>query len=514
MLAFLHGLVRQYLIQNAVTHALREGDSLPTTALDPSSFPTINDGRAYPVIFGTPRIDGYDTAWTGKPWSDAHHRSDVEVYRLFYCGAHLIVCQGPIDGFVQFCYGDAGGGKVCWPVADDPTEFAADGLTSATIAAPKLFGGPYRSGGITGTLDLLLGESDQARNDYLIARQGSADIPAYRFVASVVCKDVMWGNNPQPQVLAAFPKRVFTQGDGEERWYVEKAPINGGLDLNAVHILRECWTDTIWGVGRPESGLGDTWEAVADLCYEEQLGLTAAFQPEPGNLQNLMRQVEEIADLVTYKDPTTGKLEIMAIRDDYELDEVPHFNEQDFEVVNHTKTHWRYVPGRIVVAYSNRLNPDAGGTAPWDNDSVIAKQGERLVEQTLDYPLIHNDDLAIEVAARKGRALSASPHTFELVGKTCMRGLHVGSPLVLEYADPHLSITQMACRVMEISEGGSEDESVTLTVREDVYKAGYTIQGLPVTGWTEPEPEEVRTDIEVILAAEGCSATFASTAPV
>lgn len=487
--------------------------------LDTSRFPRVEESEAYPVIFGTPRIDGYDVPWTGNVRVFNHKRSDVVVYKWYTADAHIIYCQGPIDGFKQFWYGDAAGGKCAWPVAQDqwdttgdwedaPETYAADGLTSTLIDAWFLYGGPYASGGIYGEVDFCLGAWDQAQNAYL-ASVLDANIPAFRGLAAVVFKNrFRWGNAPMPMVLAALPKRVLIESRGEERWYVAKAPIGtGGLDLNACHILRECLTDLDWGEAMDADDLGDTWTAVADTCYTEGLGLSASYQPEPGNLKQFVADLLDVMDAVLYDDPDTGDVQIKLLRDDYEIADLPVFTERDFEVVSHVQRHWRDVPGRVLVKYTDRQHPNDTVPAPYEDAAIIDKQGGRVAEKVLEYPMICDADLAADVAARKGRAATGLLTVMTLECKGIMAGLHKGQPFKISYSVPGLSITQMVVRVVEREFAGSEDPSFTMEVMEDVYKAGYTIRTVATSTWTETTPAESVTVIDSLaIAAE--EATF------
>lgn len=493
-------------IAYSIAYLLRsKGSSGDSGTLDTTRFPTVEEGRAYPVIFGTPRIDGYDAPWVANVRTDDHHRSDVVVYTVYSSDAHLIYCQGPIDGFKQFWYGDSAGGKCAWPTANDPTVYAADGETEISFpsAAWFLYGGPYSGGGILGNMDALLGSWTQPRNAYLVSKLG-ADVPAYRGLASLVCKQLFWGVSPYPQILAALVKRVLVEGRGEERWYVAKAPIGGdGLDLNACHMVRECLTNQDWGDAMATADLGDTWEPVADVCYTEGLGLSASYSPEPGNLKTFIAEVLEVMDAVLYDDPTTGKIEIKLLRDDYDVDDLPLFTERDFKIVSHVKPHWRDAIGRTLVQYTDRQHPTNDVPASYEDLAIIAKQGGRIVEKTLEYPMICDFDLANDVAARKGRSATALLSVMTLECKGIMAGLHKGQPFRLSYDIPGLSITSMVVRVSEMEVAGSDDASFTMDVMEDVYKTAYTIRTAATSQWTDSTPGQDVTIIDSLeIAAE------------
>ena len=105
----------------------------------------------------------------------------------------MILTQGQIDGIKQIKLLD----RVCWPDADDPTVYQADGANSAVIDEPDLFGEfarrSYGDGGIAGTIDFEYGDAAQARNDYLVEQLGS-NISAMRGLTTVVFRQVDLGS--------------------------------------------------------------------------------------------------------------------------------------------------------------------------------------------------------------------------------------------------------------------------------------------------------------------------------
>jgi hypothetical protein len=514
--------VAPYVLAAAAAAAISIGVSYLTqprppkvggTPLDISAFPRIDEGAAYMVIFGTVRIDGYDAEWVGDTLVWERERSDVVVYRYYYAGAHFIYCRGPVDGLKQLWSGDPGGGKVAWPTVNDPTVFAADGAASAIIDA-TLYGGPYEGGHgpLKGTFDILLGTATQARNAYLAGQLGS-DIPAFRGVASIVAERCNWGCIPTPQVLAGVWKRVLIQDDGAARWYIAKAPIGAdGLDLNAIHILRECMCNPDWGERHAAAELGSTWTTAADTLYAESFGLNGAFIPEPGSLKEFVRMVLETIDAGLYDDPETGLLEIQLTRPDYTIADLPKFTRSDFEITGLARPAWLDIPGHITFKGSSRLTPQTGMTSDYIDRAIIDKQG-RDVPQTVVLSLICTQTLLDTVAARKGRAMTARAHVLELKCKRTMSALHRGQPFVIEYDDPDLAILQMVVRPIEINYGGSEDQTVTMSVVEDVYAQQYTILGAATTGWTEPTASLETATEDLIVATHACSASFTSTAP-
>ena len=181
------------------------------------------------------------------------------------------------------------------------------------VDKPKLFGGNKKEGGVGGApwrgrLDLLFGDSAQARNSYLQSECDS-NIPAFRGVTSVVHKKVYVGNSPYLKPWSYLCRRISTQVSGDAQWYPEKAHIRpgSGNDLNAAHIIRECLIDNEWGSGFDVADIDDdSFTAAADTLYDEGFGLSMIWD-QSGLVEDFIGTVLSMIAGFLYQDLTTGK---------------------------------------------------------------------------------------------------------------------------------------------------------------------------------------------------------------
>lgn len=126
-------------------------------------------------------------------------------YRYFL-GLHLIPCLGPVDRLLRLD-------------VDDRTAWAGNSPGGRLyVNAPGLFGGDKREGGVSGYIDVANGGPTQAANDYLSARWGATETPAFRGVLGLVFRQFYLGNNPYLKPWAVKVQRVFTTDDGAEQW--------------------------------------------------------------------------------------------------------------------------------------------------------------------------------------------------------------------------------------------------------------------------------------------------------
>lgn len=136
----------------------------------------------------------------------------------YYMGLHFGLCHGPVDAVHDVVVGE----RPAWSGAQ-----TASGAIA--IDAGELFGGDKREGGISGTLDILMGEPAQGQNSYLASLLG-AGIPAFRGILSAVWRGgQVAANNPYVKPWAFRVKRILQGWAGGSAWYPEKAEIGSYL---------------------------------------------------------------------------------------------------------------------------------------------------------------------------------------------------------------------------------------------------------------------------------------------
>lgn len=101
------------------------------------------------------------------------------------------------------------------------------------IDEPNLFGGDEEEGGVVGTIDIDMGGPDQEPNSYLVSQLGP--VSAFRGWVSVILNQVYVTKGRYVKPWEFLCQRVtIRQTDGIEQWYLEKAPIYGGLPEESV----------------------------------------------------------------------------------------------------------------------------------------------------------------------------------------------------------------------------------------------------------------------------------------
>lgn len=129
----------------------------------------------------------------------------------YLLGMHVVLAEA-VDKVLAIRFSD----RVAWEGVSEGGQIE--------VNEPELFGGKKREGGVSGTIDVLMGGPTQTTNDYLVSRLGAV-VPAFRRVASLVFRQFYFGNNPYLKPLAVKVTGIHSHG---EDWYSEKAEIGHG----------------------------------------------------------------------------------------------------------------------------------------------------------------------------------------------------------------------------------------------------------------------------------------------
>lgn len=528
ILAFGPAAIVWFVVKMAIVMAVSYGVSRllqkkpPSIKSNPNTFnqPVIEEGSKYPVIFGTCWVENPIIGWWGDTKAVARYLRipDSDGQKLYfwdyYHGAHHIIAQGFCDGILQIKVGE----NLVWPNADDKFELAADAESSAVINLPDLYGGIKAPdsgeivvrGGLVGTVDLEYGAAAQVVNDYLTSVQGSY-ISASRGLTAAVLRQVYVGCDPNVQSWKYLVKRTAHDTDGSEIWYAAKATIRN-YEMNPAHILRNCYTNTEWGLGESTAKFNDTvWQAFADALYDEGFGLCMKWESDQ-SLEDFIADVKRHIDAIVYEDHLTGNYVPVLIRDDYVPAELEEFDNTDItEISEFSRGAIRKIPDVTYLQYWNMYdnlpvvisNHDIG---------LINQQNEMLIPNETAFNGIVNDELAGRVAAREQYQIGAFPALLEFKAKRTMSHLNPGDVFKLVY--PPLGIVSMYIRILDIKYGKLTDGELTFTAMEDIFGMKDSLYAIPSPGgwydipYTEPEdgiydnPEILYTRTgEILLSA-------------
>lgn len=387
---------------------------------------------------------------------------------------HVAACSGPVDVVEKI-------------LADDRDAYTAPVTTSSTIYinSPELFGGDKKEGGLSGQMDVQMGEAGQNAS-MLLTLQLGPDLPGFRGVLGFVWRGIMSANNPYLKAFSFVIGRILKGWQDDEAWYPEKATISHTVvtrtqnDINPAHIIYQCLTNTDWGMGYPISSIDDdNFRAAADALYAEGFGLSLAWHQQSTIDTFLGIIFNHIAGSLNV-DPRTGKYQIHLIRQDYEIDDLPVFDDHNIsELAGYQRAGWGELVNEVTVKFTDASNFEETAVTV-QNIATIQAQGS-IVSQSLDFQGITNASLASRVAQRELIARSAPLAKIQIkINRDAWQSLPNG---VFKLTWPKLGIVAMVMRVVSVGTGTLENGTITIDAIEDVF-------GLPDSSYVNQQDNE------------------------
>lgn len=390
----------------------------------------------------------------------------------YYVGIHFVLCHGPIDSIKE--------------IYVDTTRLAWSGINTGTtpivINKPDLFGGVEREGGVVGNVDICMGGSSQGQNAYLVSKLG-INIPSFRGVVSAVLNRVLVGNNYYLKPWGFVGTRVHVRKNGLTQWYDTKAEPITGL-INAAHVIRDCLTDTSWGLGVQETLIDDTsFMLAADTLYTEGLAFGFLWDSEI-SIQDFIVEVCTHIQGTVYVDRTTGKFKLTLQRALTSTSGLIDLNPTNTrEVSNFARKSLGELFSSITVKYLDNSTRQQDSVVVTDSALMQRQGGEK--NKSITYSGVTSRAMAQRLALRDLGQYSVPLYTATLACNRVAENLNVGDAFTLTWAED--LGTTLIMRVMTINLGTATKGEITITAIQDIFTAANVIYTTPPeTTWVDP----------------------------
>lgn len=270
------------------------------------------------------------------------------------------------------------------------------------------------------------------------------------------------------------------------------------MDMNPAHIIRECLTDTVWGMGTPASAIDDAaFAAAADTLFAENFGLSLLWVRQ-SKIEDFVQEILDHIQGVLYVDPSTGLLTLSLVRGDYDAGTLEELTPDNCDLTNFSRKLWGDIVNEIIVTWTNPEN-EQEETITVQDDASIATQGG-VVSDSRNYYGVRNPQLAMDLAMRDLR--SAGQPLASCTAEVSREFWSKRPASVIKLTWPEYGISELVMRVQSVEYGKPGDPTIKLDLMEDVY--GLDIgeySAPPSTSWEEisSEPEEA-SEIEIFTA--------------
>lgn len=488
-----------YVVTLILSIALSPRPQKPkSAAIDDFEFPTAEEGRPIPVVFGEVDITGPNVLWYGdlrvRPIKKRSGFSKATVGYKYYIGFHLGLAHGEADSITRIAWDN----KEVW-------SGNITGNASGSIDLPDIFGGSGRGGGVVGDFDIAMGGDSQTANAYLteaVATTSPADeVPAFRGIVSLYWKAGYIGNSEYVKPIAVRMKRILKGWEGTV-WYSSRATVDGGM--NPVHVLYQCLTDTRWGMGVAVTRINDSnFRAMADLLFSENFGLHIIWAQSSTIEQFIQIVLDHIGGGLSLR-LDSGLFELTLFRGNYDIDDLIEYDQAD--IINLTKYEKQALGdtvNEVTLTYTDPATRNPTTITAQDLASVES-QGARI-PAPVELKGIRNHAIAREVLGRElaQRTMPLTKITFTIN----RRAWHVGFGDLFRFTWPERQCYGKVFRVLKISKGTLQENEITVEALEDIYQyslgTGLAHQsGSPLPAEPETPPDDDDSGANVISASQ------------
>jgi len=274
-------------------------------------------------------------------------------------------------------------------------------------------------------------------------------------------------------------------------------------DMNPAHIIRECLTDTNWGLGYPESDIDDaSFTASANTLFSEGMGISILWSQQT-SIDDFVEEILRHIDAALFVDRSTGKFVLKLIRGGYDPASLLVLDESNISrVENYTKQTLAELVNEVTVTY-NSSESGQGETVTVQNLALIQQQGA-IIPSSIEYPGFSHAAIAATVAARDLKATSSPVVSATIYANRKAAGLNIGDVFKWQWTELDESGTGVATsyvmRVAEIAFGDGVDNTVRIQCVQDVFALpDITYVEAAPTEWIDPSAQPLPASPRLVI---------------
>jgi len=239
-------------------------------------------------------------------------------------------------------------------------------------------------------------------------------------------------------------------------------------DINPAHIVRDCLTNSVWGIGVSESNIDDfSFKKAADMLYSEKMGMSIKWT-DSTSINEFVDNVKEHINAQLYLDRVTNKWKLYLIRDDYDVADLISLDESNIRNLDFERRTLAECVNSVTVTYWDRER-GKDSTVTVQDIARIAQQGG-VISQSIDYKGFTNSDLASRVALRDLKTLSSTLASVSFdVDESFSESWHEGMPFKL--SDDSYGLSEAVMRIRTIKRGDGVNNTVYVEAIEDSFSS-------------------------------------------
>lgn len=465
---------------------------------DPDSVSRATETTPIPIIVGTVKTVGNIT-WDGdednKPivkkvksggfFGLFQNTEKVNVGFEYYMGMQIMLGMASSESPIKLMKWQIDG----YTLYDNTS--GPDGSFSASVNN-KNFMGEYENGpgGYQGNFTFYAGESNQARDPYLLSVLGD-NIPKYNRRCHFIWKKGYYGNNETPNTWSFVLKRILHNSWSNPG----KDEIDGSV--NPACYIYYLLTDKECGLGKSDSEINlVNFLEVHEKLYDEGIGISDIITTDI----DVETKINQIFDIIGGQFNTNSeKISIKLTRNDYDVDDLEVISGRKVvNITNDTIGSLSTIVNEVKVKYIDINDDFKEKYAISQNQGVIFERA-RVETTILDYVGVTSAHVAQMIADRELIPLTAPLRKCRMSIAYSDRVLSTGDVVVINYPDEDYDNTIM--RITDVNYGNINSSTIVLSLIQDQF--GYNLQiynPVPSNSYTPPDYTAVAADLKFIEA--------------
>lgn len=291
----------------------------------------------------------------------------------------------------------------------------------------------------------------------------SADIGLYTTVTGT-------GSFSEVTKIVFYNKSTIGTGSGQTEYDEVNFLANQYFrpDMNPAHIIRECLTDSKWGMGYSDADIDDaSFITAANTLFDEQMGISMIWDTQVP-IEDFILEITKHIDGVVFVNRSTGLFTLKLLRNDYVVGSLLTLNESNIvSIQDYTKRLGDDLVNSVSVKYTNGYTWKDALVEVQDLGAIIM-QGA-TVNTTVDYPGFCNPIVATKAARRDLKTLSSPLIGCTIIANSDAYDLNIGSAFKLTW--PDYDITDKIMRVVGLSISDGTNTQVRINCTEDSFAA-------------------------------------------
>ncbi len=268
-------------------------------------------------------------------------------------------------------------------------------------------------------------------------------------------------------------------------------------DMNPAHIIRECLTDPLWGMGYQDSDIDDdSFIYAANRLYSEGMGMSILWDTQT-SIEEFVKIVIQHIDAALFVDRQTGKFVLKLIRDDYTEGDLILLNESNIDkVADFTRPAFGELTNSVTVTFWNAELEETSSVTV--QDIALAQEQGATINTTVTYEGFTNPSLVSRVAQRDLKTLSTPLISCTIYANRDAANLNIGDVFKFSWAD--YEVSEMVMRVTGIAYGDGKSNRIRIQCAQDVF-ALPDVSFVPSTPpvWEDPSGTPIAVSKRILF---------------